>query len=55
VGTLLSREQYLPDVSARGYRDSRTTPLSTMEPEDVAAWTEAIEARDGKPTDGGPR
>ena len=55
VGTLLSREQYLPDVSARGYQDSRTTPLSTMEPEDVATWTEAIEARDGKPAAGGPR
>ena len=52
-GTLLSREQYLPDVDARGYRDGRTTPASTMEPEDVAAWTEAIPARDAKPAAGG--
>ena len=42
AGTLLSREQYLADVAQRGFLDVRHTPLSTMQPGDVAAWTEAI-------------
>ncbi|RYY92559.1 MAG: hypothetical protein EOO24_28775, partial [Comamonadaceae bacterium] len=44
-GTLLSREQYLHDVEQLGYVDGRLTPASTMTPEDVAVWTEAIPAR----------
>jgi hypothetical protein len=46
AGTLLSREQYLYDVEQLGYLDGRLTPASTMTPEDVAQWSEAIPARD---------
>ena len=42
AGTLLSRELYLHDVERLGYVDSRLTPASTMTPEDVAVWTDAI-------------
>ncbi|HYE41649.1 MAG TPA: nucleotidyltransferase [Ramlibacter sp.] len=45
AGTLLSREQYLHDVEQLGYVDGRLTPASTMTPEDVATWTEAIPSR----------
>jgi predicted nucleotidyltransferase len=45
AGTLLSREQYLHDVQQLGYVDGRLTPASTMTPEDVERWTEAIPAR----------
>ena len=45
AGTLLSREQYLHDVERLGYIDGRLTPVSTMTPEDVAIWTDAIPAR----------
>jgi hypothetical protein len=48
-GTLLSRQQYLHDVRAENYRDARATELSSMTPQDIAAWTAAIE-RDGKPS-----
>lgn len=47
AGTLLSREQYLHDVEQLGYVDGRLTPATTMKPEDVAVWTEAIPARQG--------
>lgn len=49
AGTLLSREQYLSDVQQQGYQDARATALSTMTPEDVADWTNAIPARDAPP------
>ena len=49
AGTLLSREQYLPDVRQMGYVDMRLTPASGMTQEDVAAWTEDIQAK--KPKD----
>ena len=45
AGTLLSREQYLHDVENLGYVDGRLTPVSTMTPDDVKTWTEAIPAR----------
>jgi hypothetical protein len=45
AGTLLSREQYLHDVEQLGYVDGRLTPASTMTPEDVSVWTNAIPAR----------
>lgn len=45
AGTLLSREQYLHDVERLGYVDGRLTPASTMTPEDVATWTDAIPSR----------
>lgn len=40
-GTLLSREQYLPDV-ARGWRDARLPPTGSMSSEQIAVWTRAI-------------
>jgi hypothetical protein len=43
AGTLLSREQYLPDVAQRGYEDVRLGPQSTMTTRDVAEWTAAID------------
>jgi predicted nucleotidyltransferase len=49
AGTLLSREQYLHDVEQLGYVDGRLTPASTMTPEDVAQWTEAIPSRQADP------
>jgi len=47
AGTLLSREQYLHDVEQLGYVDGRLTPASTMTPDDVAVWTEAIPSPPG--------
>jgi predicted nucleotidyltransferase len=45
AGTLLSREQFLHDVEHLGYVDGRLTPASGMTAEDVAVWTEDIQAR----------
>lgn len=45
-GTLLSREQYLPDVHGEGLRDARVAPLGTMSCADVAQWTQAIPSRE---------
>ena len=45
AGTLLSREQYLYDVERLGYIDGRLTPASTMTPQDVEHWTQAIPSR----------
>ncbi len=41
-GTILSREQYLPDVERWGYIDARVFPRGHMSPEETAAWTAAI-------------
>jgi hypothetical protein len=41
-GTLLSREQYLPDLQANGYRDARLDATVQMTPTDIALWTRAI-------------
>lgn len=41
-GTLLSREQYLNDISGRGYVDARVTPIGNMTEQETAKWTEAI-------------
>jgi Nucleotidyl transferase of unknown function (DUF2204) len=43
-GTLLSREQYLPDIGRWGYHDARLKPLGPMSAEEVAHWTAAIAA-----------
>jgi hypothetical protein len=43
-GTLLSRQQYLVDVSRWGYVDGRIAPHGPMTVEDVEHWTAAIEA-----------
>jgi hypothetical protein len=42
-GTLLSREQYLPDVGMWGFEDARLTVAGSMTVEEVAHWTRAIE------------
>lgn len=52
AGTLLSREQYLHDVENLGYFDGRLTAASTMTPEDVRTWTEAIPGRQGAAPEG---
>jgi hypothetical protein len=49
AGTLLSREQYLPDVAQHGYDDPRLSAHSKMTRADVAQWTTAIEPRNGVP------
>ena len=41
-GTLLSREQYLVDVAARGYADGRLAPRGEMTAAEIAHWTAAI-------------
>lgn len=46
AGTLLSREQYLPDVQQQGYRDGRIEPFGTMKPQEVREWTAAIPGRE---------
>ena len=45
AGTLLSREQYLPDIEEQGLIDARSTAFSMMTTNDVARWTEAIPGR----------
>jgi hypothetical protein len=40
-GTLLSWEQYLPDVREHGFRDGRLAPNGQMTPEEVERWTKA--------------
>jgi hypothetical protein len=44
-GTLLSREQFLPDISRWKYQDPRLAPLGKMSPESVAHWTAAIPSK----------
>jgi hypothetical protein len=41
-GTLLSRQQYLPDVTERGYADGRLEPRGEMTAADIEHWTAAI-------------
>jgi len=43
-GTLLSREQYLPDL-ARGWRDARLAPRGGLTRDAIDTWTEAIDKR----------
>lgn len=43
-GTLLSREQYLPDL-ALGWGDARLPPTGSMSRETIAIWTDAIPKR----------
>ena len=42
-GTLLSREQYLPDLERHRYLDARVNPYGSLTPDEVRTWTEAIE------------
>ncbi|GLC28097.1 hypothetical protein [Roseisolibacter agri] len=41
-GTILSRQQYLPDVLEWGYADGRLTPNGNMSADEIEEWTEAI-------------
>jgi hypothetical protein len=41
-GTLISREQYLPDTQQWGYLDGRVLPAGNMTAEQVSDWTAAI-------------
>lgn len=41
-GTLLSREQYLVDLTERGYADARVHPHGAVPEADIARWTDAI-------------
>jgi hypothetical protein len=42
-GTLLSREQYLPDIEQWGYADARERPRGEMSHEAINHWTAAID------------
>jgi hypothetical protein len=42
-GTLLSREQYLVDVSQWGYHDAREMPYGRMTAQQIQEWTGAID------------
>jgi hypothetical protein len=42
-GTLLSRQQYLVDVTEWGYTDARLRPLGKMTAKEVAHWTAGID------------
>jgi hypothetical protein len=48
-GTLLSREQYLFDITERGYADGRATPRGRMTATEIAHWTAAIDADPAPP------
>jgi hypothetical protein len=41
-GTIISRQQYLIDVTQWGYQDARLRPLGHMTPEEIAHWTAGI-------------
>ena len=43
-GTVVSRQQFLPDVLEWGYADGRVIPHGNMTPDEVESWTEAIDA-----------
>jgi hypothetical protein len=45
-GTLLSREQYLPDVTLGRMADARLEPAGPMSAEELRLWTEAIGKHD---------
>jgi hypothetical protein len=45
-GTIISRQQYLKDITDWGYRDARLQPTGTMNENEIAHWTAGI-AQDG--------
>jgi hypothetical protein len=47
LGTLVSRQQYLFDITRLGYADARVEPHGSMTPAEADIWTDAI-ARDKK-------
>jgi hypothetical protein len=44
-GTLVSRQQFLPDVQEWGYTDGRLVPNGNMTATEIADWTDAIHSR----------
>ncbi len=44
-GTLISREQYLPDLERWGFLDARLIMPNAMTEEEVAQWTLAIQQK----------
>ncbi|GAC1432508.1 MAG: hypothetical protein NVSMB68_04990 [Thermoanaerobaculia bacterium] len=42
-GTIVSRQQYLKDVTDFGYRDGRLQPLGNMSADEIEHWTKGIE------------
>ena len=42
-GTLISRQQYLPDIRERGLIDARQHPVGPLSREDIERWTAAID------------
>ena len=48
-GPILSRQQYLPDIEARGYRDVRLTHESAMNEDDIQLWTDGIKIDGERP------
>jgi hypothetical protein len=47
-GTILSRQQYLQDVTEWGYKDARLDPLGNMSAQEIAHWTKGIEVDGAK-------
>jgi len=45
-GTLISREQYLPDLEQWGFSDARLTMENAMTQEEIAQWTRAIQHKE---------
>jgi len=45
-GTLISREQYLPDLERWGFADARLTMANAMTQEEIAQWTQAIQHKE---------
>ena len=41
-GTILSRQQYLKDVTEWGYKDARLKPVGNMTAEEIKEWTAGI-------------
>ena len=48
-GPILSRQQYLPDIEGRGYRDARLTHESAMNEDDIQLWTDGIKIDGERP------
>ena len=44
-GTLISREQYLPDLELWGFADARLTMSNAMTQEEIEEWTRAIRGK----------
>jgi hypothetical protein len=42
-GSIVSRQQYLKDITDWGYKDARLQPLGNMSTEEIAHWTKGIE------------